>query len=226
MGSLHQARDVHHIKECWDLAAKQGGQNNQDFDRNSLEMFAASSVWKSMKSTQNNSSKDLKKKKRVSFKCILMFLLLPDCRDFVNSSKISGGGGGGGKKATKTLIKVYLKKSWNKPKSVANSWHSSDRIIITLSTEPETIRQPCLICCLLVCLFVFGRDKVKERQTALLWFVAKKNKKTKQQPRCWGENMHWNVVSFVSDVLICQLKIDMLRVICPYSRAKLNSKLL
>lgn len=23
MGSLHQARDVHHSKECWDLAAKQ-----------------------------------------------------------------------------------------------------------------------------------------------------------------------------------------------------------
>lgn len=29
MGSLHQACDVHHIKECWDLAANQGVKTNE-----------------------------------------------------------------------------------------------------------------------------------------------------------------------------------------------------
>lgn len=73
MGSLHQARDVHHIKERWDLAANHKGKTIKTVTGIHLRSLQhnLSAVYEIH---PGNSSKDFFFK-LVSFKYVLMFLL-------------------------------------------------------------------------------------------------------------------------------------------------------
>lgn len=179
MGSLHQAGDVHHAEECWDLAA-----NQEVTTIKTWTGILFRCLQPNLTALEWNPSRPFIQNEFLSNTCWCVH-----CNLTVGTLSIAVGLVGG--KNTKILTKLNLKKSWNKPKSVpcklARQWQNHNYCV----DRSGAIRQPCLTCCLLEYLFLFGREKVKKRQKALLRFMAKTGAKVLGRKHAMKCSVFW-----------------------------------